>query len=222
MKKESLGKLIVSLSLLVSFVLWTVAVCVVDVRAIGPRGSTVGFAALNGFVHNLTGVHMTLYNITDWLGLVPFAFVAGFGILGLAEWIKRKHIKNVDFDLLALGGFYLVTMAVYVFFEMVVINRRPVLIDGYLEASYPSSTTMLVMCVMPTALMQFNLRIKGKLLKFCVALVIVSFTVFMVAGRFVSGVHWASDIIGGGLLSAGLVMMYSFVCSLKMNYRITN
>lgn len=214
MKKESLRKLIVSVSLLASFVIWTVAVCLVDVRGIGPQGSDVGFAALNGFIHNLTGVHMTLYHITDWLGLVPFAFAAGFGIFGLAQWIRRKHIRNVDFDLLVLGGFYIAALGAYVFFETVVINYRPVLIDGYLEASYPSSTTMLVTCVMPTALMQFNSRIKGRVLKVTLSFLIAAFTVFTVIGRLVSGVHWISDIIGGMLLGAGLVTAYSFVCSL--------
>lgn len=53
-------------------------VSLIDVRAIGPNGSTVGFAALNGRIHDLTGVHMTLYILTDWLGLVPVAFMLGF------------------------------------------------------------------------------------------------------------------------------------------------
>ncbi|MBQ2911285.1 MAG: phosphatase PAP2 family protein, partial [Clostridia bacterium] len=97
-----------------------------------------------------------------------------------------------------------------------VVNYRPVLINGYLEASYPSSTTMLVMCVMPTAIMQFNARIKNNVLKRFVASAIIAFIVFMVIGRLVSGVHWFTDIIGGVLLSAGLVMMYRAVIRLEV------
>ena len=37
----------------------------------------------------------------------------------------------------------------------------------------------------------------------------------MVIGRLISGVHWLTDIIGGVLLSAGIVMMYYTVTSLK-------
>ena len=92
---------------------------------------------------------------------------------------------------------------------MVVINYRPTLIDGYLEASYPSSTTMLVMCVMPTAMMQIRARIKNDVFRRCVMVIIAAFIVFMVIGRLMSGVHWITDIIGGAILSAGLVMIYS-------------
>ena len=133
-----------------AFVLWTVLVSYVDVRAIGQNASSVGFATLNGYVHNLTGVNMFLYTITDWLGLVPIGVAFGFAVLGLVQWVGRKSLFKVDRSILALGGFYIIVLAMYIFFEIVVINYRPVLIDGYLEASYPSSTTMLVMCVMPT------------------------------------------------------------------------
>ena len=201
--------------LLAAFALWTAAICFVDVRMIGPNGSSVGFAELNHFVHNLTGVHFELYNITDWLGLVPVFVCMGFGILGLVQWIKRKSILEVDYDLLVLGGFYIITIAVYLFFEAVAINYRPVLIGGVLEASYPSSTTMLVMCVMPTAVMQFSNRIKSKTLRNGISVAIVAFSAFMVIGRLVSGVHWLTDIVGGALLSAGLVMMYWFCVGLK-------
>ena len=202
--------------LLVAFVLWTVALCFVDVREIGPQGSSVGFSGINGFVHTLTGVHFSLYNITDWLSLVPIFVCMGFGILGLVQWIKRKSICKVDYDILVLGGFYVVTIVAYLLFEIVVINYRPVLIEGILEASYPSSTTMLVMCVMPTAVMQFNSRIKSKALRNIVAATIIAFIAFMVIGRLVSGVHWFTDIVGGVLLSAGLVMMYHAIIDLEV------
>ena len=198
----------VGLGLLVLFIIWTVALRIVNVGSIGPQGSSVGFATLNKTVHNITGVHMSLYTITDWLGLVPICFIMGFGILGLCEWIKRKNLFKVDYSILTLGGFYIIVMAMYIFFEMFVVNYRPILINGNLEASYPSSTTMLVMCVMPTAIMQFNSRIKNNRFKKYVNILITAFIAFMVIARLLSGVHWFSDIIGGALLSGGLVMIY--------------
>ena len=209
MEKKNKKRFVLGVSLVVAFVLWTIFVCFVDVRAIGPEGSLVGFAALNGFVHEFTGVNWLLYTITDWLGIVPIAVALGFAILGLVQLIKRKSLWKVDHSILALGVFYIVVIAAYVFFEVVVINYRPTLIDGYLESSYPSSTTMLVMCVMPMAAMQLNVRIKNTVLRRFAVIAIVVFTAFMVIGRLLSGVHWITDIIGGALLSAGLVMMYN-------------
>ena len=215
MKKENQRNFCIATCMLFAFFLWTATIQFIDVQTIGPQGSSVGFATINGFVHNLTGVHMSLYAITDWLGLVPLAFVMGFALLGLVQWIKRKYFLKVDYSILVLGGFYIVVMAVYVLFEVFVVNYRPVLIGGILEASYPSSTTMLVMCVMPTAIMQFNARIKNNILKRFVASAITVFVVFMVIGRLLSGVHWFTDIIGGALLSAGLVLMYRAIICLE-------
>ena len=211
MKNTDKKKFLIGAGFLAAFVLWTVLVSLVDIRPIGPNGSRVGFAALNGFVHDLTGVNLFLYTVTDWLGLVPIAVAFGFAILGLAQWIKRKSLLKVDGSLLVLGGFYIAVIASYIFFETVVINYRPTLIDGYLEASYPSSTTMLVMCVMPTAMLQLRPRIKNDVFRRCVLILIALFTVFMVIGRLLSGVHWLTDIIGGALLSAGLVIIYASV-----------
>lgn len=204
----------IALGLLAAFVLWTIAIRVVDVQAIGPQESSVGFATINGFVHHLIGVHMSLYIITDWLGLVPLIFALGFTIFGLVQWVKRKSILKVDRSILVLGGFYLVVIAAYILFETVVINYRPVLIAEFLEVSYPSSTTVLVMCVMPTAMMQLRDRIKNRMFRRCVFIVICAFIVFMLVARLISGVHWLTDIIGGALLSAGLVMMYD--CAAKI------
>ena len=214
MKKR---KYCIALGLLAAFALWTMAIRLIDVQAIGPQGSTVGFAALNSMVHRLTGVHMQLYSITDWLGLVPVSFGFGFAALGLTQWIKRKSVLKVDRSILILGAFYIVTLAAYLFFESYVINYRPVLIAGSLEASYPSSTTLLVLCVMPTAMMQLRGRIKNHALRKAVTVTIAAFIVFMVAGRLISGVHWLTDIIGGILLSAGLVMIYDSLIGGKIH-----
>ena len=219
MKDKKKRSLCLSVCFLAAFVLWTAVVCTVNVMPIGPRGSSVGLAAVNGAFHDFTGVHMTLYTVTDWLGLVPVAFGLGFAVLGLVQWIGRKSILRVDYDILALGVFYIVMLAVYLLFEKHVVNYRPVLIEGYLEASYPSSTTLLVTCVIPTAVMQLRTRITHKYAKSTITCFLVAFTLFMVVGRLVSGVHWLSDIIGGALLSGGLVMMYRFICSLKENVK---
>lgn len=208
--------LYLSIFLIVTFVVWTILVKYVNVEPIGPNGSSVGFSFINGFVKELIGTNMILYTITDWLGLIPFATVIGFAILGLVQWIKRKSLLKVDSSLFVLGAFYIVVFIAYIFFENVIINCRPVLINGYLEVSYPSSTTMLAMTVMPTAMIQLIKRISSKKIKWILKYIILLFIVFMVVGRMVSGVHWISDIIGGALLSSGLVALYYYFDSMFM------
>lgn len=208
MKKQKKRTLFTAFGLLAAFFLWTAAVSRIDIQAIGPQGSCVGFATLNRCFHSLTGVHLSLYTLTDWLSLVPLCFVLGFAVLGLLQWITRKQLRNVDSSILILGCFYLVVMALYLFFEQHVVNYRPVLLNGTLEASYPSSTTMLVLTVMPTAALQLRSRIRNRRRRQTMHSAILVFTVFMVLGRLISGVHWVTDIIGGILLSAGLVLLY--------------
>ena len=214
-KKRSSRGLFISGVLLIAFAVWTVLVRTFDVRAIGPENTSVGFAALNGYVHALTGENMRLYVITDWLGLVPIGVALVFAILGSAQWIRRKSISKVDYSILVLGGFYVAVAAVYVLFELVHVNYRPMLINGALEVSYPSSTTMLVLCVMPTAIMQACSRIKKNAFKWTFSLIMGAFAIFMVVARVISGVHWISDIIGGTLISAALVIAYYSFVSLK-------
>ena len=193
-------KITAALACLTGFILWTWLVRFVDLRPIGAAGSEVGFAALNGWFHHFTGVHMALYTITDWLSLIPLGFVAGFGLLGMIQLCRGRLERSI----IVLGVFYMAVLACFALFEVVVVNYRPILIEGVLEASYPSSTTMLCLCVMPTAVMQ--LRSRGA--KPWVSVLLTVFTIFMVAARAVSGVHWITDIIGGALLSVGLVKVY--------------
>lgn len=193
-------KFTTALACLGAFILWTCLLQFVDVRPIGPEGSSVGFAAINDWFHELTGVHMALYTITDWLSIIPLGFVAGFGLLGLVQLCRGKLERSI----VVLGVFYMAVLACFALFEVVVVNYRPILIEGVLEASYPSSTTMLCLCVMPTAVMQ--LRSRGA--KSWVSVLLTVFTIFMVAARAISGVHWLTDIIGGALLSAALVKAY--------------
>ena len=208
MKKFSARTLMAGIIFLLSFAVWTLLIQTVDVQPAGPEGTEVGFAAFNCWFHNLTGVHMVIYNITDWMGLVPVFICMGFGAVGLVQLIRRRSLLKVDCDILFLGIYYVIVIACYLAFEMIPVNYRPILINGYLEASYPSSTTLLVLSVMPTLVFQAGRRMKDGMVKKSVYIMAVCFSVFMVAGRLISGVHWFTDIVGGILLSAGLFNLY--------------
>ena len=199
------------LSLIMAFVIWTHLIQTLDVQSIGQNGTDVGFANFNSWFHKITGVNMMLYTITDWLGLVPLFVCMMFACVGFVQLIKRKSVLKVDFDIILLGIYYVVVIFSYLIFEMIPINYRPVLINGVMEASYPSSTTLLVLSVMPTLAFQVERRLKNYNIRKIITILTYVFSVFMVIGRLVSGVHWFTDIVGSVFISAGLYYMYKAV-----------
>ena len=216
MNKQTLKNFAAAGLLLAAFLIFTALVQRVDVRPIGPNGSLVGFAAVNGRFHALTGVHWMLYYLTDWLELVSIGIAFFFGVMGLLQLIRRRSLRKVDVSILILGGFYLIVIGMYLLFNVYEVNYRPVLIENVLEASYPSSTTVLVLCVHVTAMMQLRSRMQRGAVRTLVLWLLGAFTVFMVLARLVSGVHWLTDIIGGILLSAALIALYRATVSVAI------
>lgn len=188
------------------FVLFTIAVKLIDVQSIGPEGSTVGFASLNRWVFETTGINLFWYHLTDWLGILAILVAGYYAVKGFLQLVMRKSLFKVDKSIVGMGVLYVVVLAFYVLFEKVIINYRPILMDGYLEASYPSSHTMLVFCLLMAAVVQLKSEGSSKsriLMIFYLAIVLVT-----IVGRLLSGVHWFTDITGGILLSAALVQLY--------------
>ena len=207
--KENGKKLLFAGSIfIVAFIVWTLLIQKVDIQPLGVNGTNIGFATINGWFHKLTGVHMVLYTITDWLGLIPIFICIIFGAMGLIQLIRRRSVFRVDYDIIFLGIYYMIVIFGYLIFEMVPINYRPILIEGILEASYPSSTTLLVLGVMPTLMEQVNRKSENIIVKRIVKVFCICFSAFMVLGRLIAGVHWLTDIVGSIMLSAGLFCFY--------------
>ena len=208
MKKNEKRELCLGAALVLLFGLWTLLVKTVDVGVAGASATEVGFAALNGWFHGVTGVHWALYDLTDLLSVIPLGVCALFGLLGAVQLIRRKSLREVDRDILLLGIYYVVVIGAFFLFEVFPVNFRPIFIEGKLEASYPSSTTLLVLSVMPTLMFQADRRCKAVGLKWAVRILTALFSAFMVVSRLVCGVHWLTDIVGGLILSAGLFLLY--------------
>lgn len=90
-KKIKRAKLISGTVLMVLFLLLIAALKIIDVQPIGPQGSEVGFATLNGAFHRLTGVNMTWYDITGALGMAAIAVACGFSLFGLLAVHKTQE-----------------------------------------------------------------------------------------------------------------------------------
>lgn len=186
-------------------IIYTILVKYIDVQAIGPKDSLVGFATINKFIFNLTGVNMVWYSITDWLGFVPLIIAFIYAMIGLVQMIKRKNILKVDKEILGLGVFYIIVIGLYILFETYIINYRPTLMDGILEASYPSSHTLLSVCICGSSLIINKYLFKNKNFFKAENIISILSILVIVIGRFISGVHWFTDIIGAILISIALL-----------------
>lgn len=212
--KNKKNILICVLLVLIS-IIYTLLVKYVDTSTIGPNGSVVGFSSLNSFVFNLTGNNMTLYKITEILGIIPILIALMYAVIGLIQVIDRKSLK-VDKELIALGILYIIVILIYVFFEKFIINYRPVIIDGVLEASYPSSHTLLSICICGSALLINKYLFNNKKIYKYINIISIISMVLIVLGRLLSGVHWASDIIGSIIISITLLkILETYYLSIK-------
>ena len=189
-------------------ILYIILLKTVDVQSIGPKSSSVGLASINNWFLQNIGTNDTCYKITKYLGLLPFLLVGYYGFIGLKQLINKKSINKVDKELLLLGIFYILVGATYIFFEKVIINYRPVLMDGELEASFPSSHTMLAICVCASSLLISKYYIKNENIRKIIDILTWIVMIILVVGRALSGVHWITDIIGGILVSAFLISLF--------------
>ena len=208
MKNKIRNNYISAIIFLVLFVLFTVLVKTVDVKPAGPQGSLIGLSAVNTFVFDSLGQNGVRYAVSEGIGYLALLVAFSFAVLGVLQMFRRKSVLKIDADILALGALYLVTAIAYVLFETVIINYRPVLVGGLLEASYPSSHMMLVVTILGSAIIQSDKRIKSECLKKIVNAVLFIGIFATAVGRVASGMHWITDVAGALLLSLFLVLTY--------------
>ena len=212
---KSKKRFFISVILILVAIVFTFLVKAVDVKQIGVNGTNIGFATLNIFIFETIGINMIWYHITDWLGLIPIFMAMFYAIIGFIQLIKRKSFFKVDKELIMLGLFYIIVISIYIFFENVIVNYRPILMNGFLEASYPSSHTLMTICLCGSSIIVNKKLFNNKISKSMniLSLVIIVITII---GRTISGVHWFTDIIGGIVISISLLMtFYSLLNTIK-------
>lgn len=187
---------------------YTILITFVDRNAIGANDSVVGFSKINKYFLDLLKFNNAFYNITKYTGVIIILIAVIYMIIALIELIKRKKFKEVDSELIFAGVFYIALIIIYFVFELLKINYRPILMDGVLEPSYPSSHTMLAVFICVTALLINKKIIKNTPLKITIDTITIIIGLVTVIGRIISGVHWITDIIGGILISTALVLGY--------------
>lgn len=217
MSKTSNKKLAFSGVFFALFILLIVLVKTVDVAAIGPEGTSIGFSHINGAIHDFFGINTLWYAITQATGVIAICLMLEYAIIGLLELISRKSFAKVDNYLYCLGGLFATVVVLYVLFEKVVINYRPIIEEGaeHVEASFPSTHTMLVCSVLGGVVMilkkygNVNSKNQSKRTAAFIQVFLIVLIILTVIGRLVCGVHWFTDILGGVLISAALLFLFS-------------
>ena len=194
-------------SLFVFFSLW---IRLFDVQPVGPEGSKIGFASLNVAVHEFFGMHLFWYKLTQLLGVAAIAVAAVFAVVGFIQLIQRKSLLKVDKKILMLGVIYILVILLYVLFEKVPFNYRPVILDpaGGLEPSYPSTHTMIILTIFGTAVSVIGDYIKNEKLVLILKIVSLVIMAVTIIGRLICGVHWFTDIAGGVIISLFFINLF--------------
>lgn len=219
MNKKKSDFIISTIFILAAFV-FTILVKVVDVGKFGVNETSIGFSTINQFIFQTIGVNMIWYHITDYLGLIPIFMAFTYALIGLIQLIKRKSLLKVDKEIIFLGIFYLIVISLYLFFEKIIINYRPILMNGFLEASYPSSHTLMTICLCGSSIIVNKKLYNNKITKFTNGLSVI-IIIITVIGRLISGVHWFTDIIGGIIISLALLMTFYSTINLIKKEEIT-
>lgn len=191
------------------FIGYTVLVLTVDRQPIGPQNSVVGLAGINAYFQKLCGSSTAWYEITSLIGKLSFLVVGLFAVLGIGQCIARRSVRKVNGDILLMGALYVLLGGAYVLFEKWIVNYRPMLVDQVLEASYPSSHTMLTCTIMGAAVVWICRNVGNRRAKVIQCAFMLLMMIAMAVGRLLSGVHWFSDVLGGVLISAAFVATYA-------------
>lgn len=204
--------IIPTIVMLVLFAALAVSLEFVDRQPIAADGSLVGYGTFNAAFNQLTGVDWNLYSGTEFGGYLAIASMIVFFAEGLRQLIKTRSFARVDHAIYGLAIAYVIMLALYVAFDKVALNYRPVLVDGVLEPSFPSSHTFLAIGTMGCASVWVKARLE-KPQSTIVIIVCVLLALCVVVGRLLSGVHWFTDILGGVFLGFALVNAYAYAVS---------
>ena len=204
--KENIRQIVYTGLMVLVAILFTIAVDKIDTALV--LGKEIGFSNVNIAVHQMLGTSDTFDLLSDITMIVSALLMGGLVFIGTYQLISGKGFKAVDKEILIAGAVLVLMSITYLFFEKVVINFRPVLEDGFLEASYPSTHVLLTTVINIVAIDYIVTKIKNKKIMLPSVITVAVITVVGFGARVLSGMHWITDIVGALLIASCLVMIY--------------
>lgn len=206
MTKQGKKWFLAALILTAVFVVLTITVKYVDQKNIGSQ--VIGWATINLWWRDIIGVRNFWQIASHIFAAITLIILVMFLVWQAIALLRRKSFRTMprhwwffDLTLIALALCYIV-------FQIMVINFRPLLIDGVAELSYPSSHVLLLATLWPVFILTLSREVKSRpWLRVASVIGIIVMTVGIIA-RLLSGYHWFTDIIGGIMLGAVLTCWY--------------
>ncbi|MBE5829388.1 MAG: phosphatase PAP2 family protein [Butyrivibrio sp.] len=199
------------LVMLVVTILFSVLTFVVDRKPIGYDGTTVGFSSINGLFAGSFGYNPVMDTLSDIAMYLSFLVVAAFAFIGVMQLIRGKSLSKVDKVIIGLGILYVVVAVLYVAFDKIPINYRPILQPGEteLETSFPSTHTLVICTVLGSGIVAAKRLFKNEMTVRVLKIAFIAIMAIGVCARLFAGVHWLTDIVAGLLFSVTLVSLYT-------------
>lgn len=205
---------IISLVLFIALI-----VCLKKVDVAPHEVGSIGLHTLNVEVREEIGTNMDYYKMSDILGYLSFLTVLFFVILGAYQLVKRKSLKKIDKEIWCVAILYICMGIVYVLFDkVIVLNYRPIMLDGVFEPSFPSTHTFLSICLLGSMMVMNNLYFdklfkKNAVRRLILNMILIVMMFGIIYLRLFSGVHWFTDILGGILLGTAFVAFFKSAIS---------
>lgn len=217
MSKQKIGWWLTAVCCTILFLVLTVSLLLVDVQSAGAQ--TVGWASLNFWWHDLISVQHGWHIVSNIVATVTLLALCAMVVWQFIIMLRGKSFRAFLKQWLAFDITVILLVLCYVLFQIVVVNYRPIMIDGMAEVSYPSSHILLFATLLPLIVCECWHNVPSKVWRRVIA---VSALVLMVVGivaRALCGYHWLTDSVGALLLSAALVAWYKVMTQYKLPAR---
>lgn len=208
MKKKILDIVIIT-NLFIIFIL-TILVKTVDIYYNVITKSNIGLYSLNKLFLN-NNEFQFLKIISEIIFIICLLIIVIIGAMLIINYIKTKAINKKQKNFLI---YLFILFIIWVLFDKVlIINYRPIVVDGKIEGSYPSTHIM----VITYTLLSLSYLLENKVNQKMKYILSIIFILITFSGRVLSLMHWFTDGLCGLLVGLTFYLLF-----LRSNYGFNN
>lgn len=187
------------------FLLLIVFLLTVDVGYAVPH-APVGLSTVNGFVFEAIGENPEWEMVSFVLLIISVLLMCAQGLCIFIKMIRTRKL----WEMVAVGHAWLLALVFYILFEFCIVNYRPILEDGELAASFPSSHTLIAVVLFGVMAVWFAYLLPRSVKKYVIIALLGAAAFVSALARLMVGVHWLTDVLGGMLLGGVIVSLSGF------------